>query len=105
VRRASSNQLASPVNCTRTRGLWAIATSATNSIAKAMIAAIVPRAQRGRAYGLYYLVFGVAWWAGSLLLGALYDRSPALAGVVATAALLLGAATVMWSGMRDTRQG
>jgi len=85
--------------------LWAIATSATNSIAKAMIAAIVPRAQRGRAYGLYYLVFGVAWWAGSLLLGALYDRSPALAGVVATAALLLGAATVMWSGMRDTRQG
>ena len=41
-----------------------------------MIAAIVPRGQRGRAYGLFFLVFGIAWWVGSLLLGALYDRSP-----------------------------
>jgi MFS family permease len=32
--------------------LWSITHAATNSIAKAMIAAIVPRAQRGRAYGL-----------------------------------------------------
>ena len=80
--------------------LWSITHAATNSIAKAMIAAIVPRAQRGRAYGLYFLVFGVAWWAGSLLLGALYDRAtPMTAGVVATTALVLGAGAVMWSGL------
>jgi len=79
--------------------LWAIVHAATNSIAKAMIAAIVPREQRGRAYGLYFLVFGIAWWAGSLLLGAVYDRSPQNAGIVATVALTLGAAVVMWSGL------
>lgn len=80
--------------------LWSITHAATNSIAKAMIAAIVPRAQRGRAYGLYFLVFGVAWWAGSLLLGLLYDRTtPMTAGFVATTALVAGAAVVMWSGL------
>ncbi|NVB80206.1 MAG: MFS transporter [Kofleriaceae bacterium] len=79
--------------------LWSVAHAATNSIAKAMIAAIVPRAQRGRAYGLYYLVFGVAWWAGSLLLGALYDHDRALCGVTASTALVAGAGVILWSGL------
>jgi len=80
--------------------LWSIAHAATNSIAKAMIAAIVPKAQRGRAYGLYYLVFGIAWWAGSLALGALYDRAPAAAGVFASVALAAGAVVLASSGRR-----
>jgi MFS family permease len=80
--------------------LWSLVHAATNSIGKAMIAALVPRAQRGRAYGTYYLVFGIAWWAGSVLLGALYDRSHLAAGVTASGALVLGAAVVMWSGWR-----
>lgn len=80
--------------------MWSITHAATGSIAKAMIAAIVPRAQRGRAYGLYFLVFGAAWWLGSLLLGSLYDRTtPMVAGIVATGALIAGAAVVMWSGL------
>ena len=77
--------------------LWAIARSATESIGKAMIAAIVPRGQRGRAYGLYYLVWGIAWWAGSLVLGALYDRDRTIAGAVAATALVAGAAVVALS--------
>lgn len=81
-------------------GLWSIVHAATNSIGKAMIAAIVPRAQRGRAYGVYYLVFGLSWWLGSMLLGWLYDHTQHGTGVVATVALVLGAATVMWSGQR-----
>jgi MFS family permease len=79
--------------------LWSITHAATNSIAKAMIAAIVPRNGRGRAYGIYYLVFGVAWWAGSLLLGALYDKRPAFAGVACTVSLALGAAVILASGL------
>lgn len=80
--------------------LWSITHAATGSIAKAMIAAIVPRAQRGRAYGLYFLVFGGAWWIGSLLLGSLYDRTtPMIAGIVATGALVAGSIVVMWSGI------
>jgi MFS family permease len=77
--------------------LWAITRSATESIGKALIAAIVPRGERGRAYGLYYLVWGIAWWAGSLLLGALYDREPSSASIVAAVALVAGSGVVALS--------
>ena len=77
--------------------LWAITRAATESIGKALIAAIVPRGERGRAYGLYYLVWGIAWWAGSLALGALYDRGPALASELSVAALIAGAIVVALS--------
>ena len=80
--------------------MWSVSQSATDSIGKAMIAALVPRGERGRAYGPYYLVFGLAWWAGSLLLGALYDNNHLAAGITSTAALVAGAAVVMWSGWR-----
>ena len=78
--------------------LWSVVHAATNSIGKAMIAAIVPRGQRGRAYGLYYLVFGLAWWLGSIALGALYDRDHLACGLLASGAVVAGAAVVMWSG-------
>lgn len=74
--------------------LWSIALAATESIGKAMIATIVPRGERGRAFGLYYLVWGLAWWAGSVLLGALYDRSRPAAAIVAVSALVAGAIVV-----------
>ncbi len=82
--------------------LWSIARSATESIGKALIAAIVPRDQRGRAYGLYYLVWGVAWLAGSVALGALYDRTPMAAGVMGAAALCAGATVVALSARART---
>jgi MFS family permease len=78
---------------------WSIVHAATGSIAKAMIAATVPASQRGRAYGLFFLVFGIAWWVGSLVLGALYDRDPALAGIAATTALVIGAVILLGSGV------
>lgn len=76
-------------------GMWAVALSATESIGKAMIATLVPRGERGRAYGLYYLIWGLAWWAGSLLLGALYDYGRGFASIVATSALVAGSAVVL----------
>jgi MFS family permease len=77
--------------------LWSITRAATESIGKALIAAIVPRGERGRAYGLYYLVWGLAWWAGSLLLGVLYDRNRLIASAVATSALIAGAGVIALS--------
>ena len=79
--------------------MWSITHAATGSIAKAMIAAIVPKGQRGRAYGLFFLVFGIAWWAGSLGLGVLYDQTPRAAGIGATCALALGAGVILASGL------
>jgi MFS family permease len=83
--------------------LWAITRAATESIGKALIAAMVPRGERGRAYGLYYLVWGIAWWAGSLLLGVLYDRDRTLASAVAVIALVAGAAVVALSARTPKR--
>ncbi|MDQ3364899.1 MAG: MFS transporter [Myxococcota bacterium] len=83
--------------------LWSIALAATESIGKAMIATIVPRGERGRAYGLYYLVWGISWLAGSLLLGALYDRSRALASIVAMCSLVAGALVVACSSPRGAK--
>ncbi len=80
--------------------LWALALAATESIGKAMIATIVPRGERGRAFGLYYLVWGLAWWLGSILLGVLYDRSPEIASIVATSSLIAGAGVVAVSSRR-----
>ncbi|HET7502438.1 MAG TPA: MFS transporter [Kofleriaceae bacterium] len=77
--------------------LWSITRAATESIGKALIAAIVPKGERGRAYGLYYLVWGLAWWGGSLALGALYDRDPRLAWGFAAIAMVAGAAVIALS--------
>ena len=84
--------------------LWSVSLAATESIAKAMIATIVPRSERGRAYGIYYLVWGLAWWAGSILLGALYDASHLAASAVAAGALLAGAAVVALSSRQPTQK-
>lgn len=82
--------------------LWSLALAATESVGKAMIATLVPREERGRAYGLYYLVWGLAWWAGSVLLGVLYDYGRPVASAVASAFLVAGAIVVAASSRTKT---
>lgn len=55
--------------------LWGIGMGAQDSILKAAIATAVPKAARARAYGVFFSVFGVAWWAGSTAMGWLYDHA------------------------------
>lgn len=55
--------------------LWGIGLGAHESVMQAAVARMVPRQRLGSAYGLFGLVFGAAWFAGSAALGALYDRS------------------------------
>jgi MFS family permease len=55
--------------------LWGIGMGAQESIVRAAIAEIVPRSRLGFAFGLFNTVFGVAWFAGSALMGVLYDLS------------------------------
>jgi MFS family permease len=58
---------------------WGIGMGAQDSIFKAAIAQLVPKEERARAYGIFFALFGLAWWLGSTLMGWLYDRSlPAL---------------------------
>lgn len=55
--------------------LWGIGTGAQSSLLKAIIGDIIPKEKRGRAYGIYNAGFGFAWFAGSALMGVLYDIS------------------------------
>ncbi|HEY2070476.1 MAG TPA: MFS transporter [Rhizomicrobium sp.] len=72
--------------------LWGVALGAQNSILTAGVARIVPEQSRARAYGLFSGIFGIAWFAGSAVMGTLYDISlPALVlvSIVAEIAALL----------------
>jgi predicted MFS family arabinose efflux permease len=62
--------------------MWGVALGAQNSVLSAGVARLVPEHSRARAYGLFSGIFGVAWFAGSAVMGALYDVSlPALVAV------------------------
>jgi len=62
--------------------MWGIGMGAQQSILKAAVASIVPKSSRASGYGIFECVFGVFWFLGSWLLGALYDWSiPAMIAV------------------------
>lgn len=62
--------------------LWGMALGIHEAVMSAAVAHLVPEHARARAYGIFTAVFGIAWFAGSALAGALYDVSlPALVQV------------------------
>ncbi len=82
--------------------LWGIGMGAQESIMRAAIATMAPAERRGTAYGLFNAAYGVAWFAGSALLGFLYDVS--LPALVAFSAILQGLALpVLWWVGRTAR--
>ncbi|HEY4941043.1 MAG TPA: MFS transporter [Rhizomicrobium sp.] len=68
--------------------LWGLAVGTQNALMSASVAKLVPESMRARAYGLFSAIYGIAWFAGSALLGLLYDHSLGLlVGVAITAQL------------------
>lgn len=57
--------------------LWGVGMGAQESIMKAAVSRIVPAPMRSTGFGIFETGFGIAWFLGSWLLGALYDASPA----------------------------
>lgn len=55
--------------------LWGIGMGAQESIMRAVIAGLVSKNQRGTAYGIMNIWFGLFWFLGSALMGYLYDVS------------------------------
>ena len=55
--------------------LWGIGMGAQESIVRAAISGMISTERRGTAYGLFNAVFGISWFAGSALMGFLYDYS------------------------------
>lgn len=62
--------------------LWGIGMGAQESILKAAVTTLVPKQNRATGYGVFECSFGIFWFLGSWLLGALYDFSlPAMIAV------------------------
>ncbi len=79
--------------------IWGVGMGAQESIARAAIAGMVPKDRRGSAYGLFNLCYGISWFAGSALMGVLYDT--ALTGLVAfSVAAQLAAVPFLLRAMR-----
>lgn len=69
--------------------LWGIGMGAQESIMKAAVTKIIPRSMRSTGFGIFETGFGIAWFLGSWLLGALYDIRPVLLVIVSMAAQTL----------------
>jgi len=69
--------------------LWGIGMGAQESIMKAAVSRIVPKSMRSTGFGIFETGFGIAWFLGSWLLGALYDRKPLLLVIVSAAVQLI----------------
>ena len=69
--------------------LWGLGLGVQESVMSAAVATMIPAARRASAYGVFTAIFGVAWFLGSALEGALYDISiPALVALSVIAQLL-----------------
>jgi len=76
---------------------------AQDSIFKAAVAKLVPKQERGRAYGIFFALFGLAWWVGSATLGWLYERSMATLVVFSVATQLAAVPVLLFVGFRLRR--
>jgi predicted MFS family arabinose efflux permease len=82
--------------------LWGIGMGAQNSLLKAMLTDVIPAAKRSTGFGLFYSVFGAAWFIGSALMGFLYDKSLVTLIVFSVACQLL-ALPVIFYGAAGTK--
>lgn len=55
--------------------LWGIGMGAQDPCLKAILSAVVPAEKRSTAFGMFDTGFGIAWFAGSAIMGLLYERS------------------------------
>lgn len=69
--------------------MWGIGMGAQESILKAAVTSMTPKASRATGFGVFSLAFGIAWFLGSWALGALYDVNVVLMASVSAACQVL----------------
>src|ERR1041385_9501916 len=84
--------------------LWGIGLGAQNSLLKAMLSSVIPAPRRSTGFGLFYTVFGVAWFLGSAAMGFLYDRSLGALVVFSAAAQLLALPILWWGTIKSAKR-
>jgi len=73
--------------------------AATDGVAKAMVADIVPASGRGTAYGIYNAAIGIAVLPASVIAGLLWQGAGSWTGFGASAPFLFGALLALTSGI------
>ncbi len=75
---------------------WGIGMGAQESILKAVVAKIVPKDYRARGYGVFATIFGLFWFLGSVIVGALYDTSLVRLTIFVVSMEILGAIILIY---------
>jgi predicted MFS family arabinose efflux permease len=68
---------------------WGIGMGTQGSLLNALVADLVPASKRSTAFGFFDAAFGIAWFAGSWLMGVLYGASIAAVIIFSVAMQLL----------------
>jgi len=76
---------------------WAIGMGAQESVLKSVIASIMGKEKRGRAYGIMNAMFGLSWFLGSMVIGALYDVSIWAVIAISVTFQLASFAALIWT--------
>ncbi len=77
-------------------GCWATGLGAQDASLRGGIAQVVSMNKRGGAFGAFNGVYGVAWFAGSAIMGLLYDHSLLALVIFGIAAQLIAAGMFVW---------
>jgi predicted MFS family arabinose efflux permease len=72
--------LGSPALAIAGIALWGFGLAAQDTLLPSIVAKLTPPARRATALGTFDTIYGVAWFAGTAVMGALYDRT--LVGLV-----------------------
>jgi len=81
--------------------LWGAAMGVQESTMRAAVAELAPRTRRGSAYGIFAACYGLAWLAGSVLIGVLYEQS--ILALSITLTLIQAAALAAFIAVRPHR--
>ncbi|HEY9790306.1 MAG TPA: MFS transporter [Candidatus Obscuribacterales bacterium] len=71
--------------------LWGAGMVFQQSLAKAIVAQLIPSENRSIAYGAYGLVYGICWFAGSFVIGWAFDHNVHTAIAISIALEVVGA--------------
>ena len=75
---------------------WATGIGAQDAILRSGIAQVVSMNKRGSAFGAFNGVYGIAWFAGSAVMGVLYDHSIHALVIFGLSLQLVAAAAFFW---------
>jgi MFS family permease len=82
--------------------IWGIGMGAQESVLRAAVANMISIDRRGTAYGVFNTIYGIFWFAGSALMGMLYDFSAGYVVAFSVATQLLSVLIMLYVGKKAT---